>query len=223
MQTEGANKPETVSDLDVFLKSLAREGRARVSAQPLADEPEEVTSLLNQLDEQARNEQALDIPHLSAVAALWAARLFYSLCQFTVCRDIGEERIVAVCSAACPEPRRPETDWSADLVLRHLPKLFELARHLSNGDPLVRRMKRVAADWPLSSVGIPGLENLQLGSFIGHAGLRRIYADRIIAAGDSTRLGDPQVDDLLRADLGLHRELAPALANKLFNTTHEPD
>jgi hypothetical protein len=124
---------------------------------------------------------------------------------------------------ACSEPRCPETDWSADLVFRHLPKLFELARHLSNGDPLVRQMKRVAADWPLSSVGIPGLENLQLGSFIGHAALSRIYADRIIAAGDITRLGDPQVDDLLRADLGFHRELAPAIANKLFNTTHEPD
>ena len=223
MQTAGANTPGTGSDLGFFLKSLVEEGRAVVSAQPLAGEPEDVNSVLKQLDEQARNELALDKPEISTVPALWAARLFYSLCQFTVCRDIGEERIVAVCSVVCSQPRCPETDWSADLVLRHLPKLFELARHLSNGDPLVRQMKRVAADWPLSSVGIPGLENLRLGSFIGHPALRRIYSDRIIAAGDTTRLGDSQVDDVLRADLGLHRDLAPAIANKLFNTTHEPD
>ncbi len=221
MQTAGANTPGSVSDLALFLKSLGEEGRAVVSAQPPSGDPGDVSSLLRQLDEQARGELALDTPEISVVTALWAARLFYSFCQFTVCRDIGEEHVVAACGVACAEPRCPETDWSADLVLRHLPKLFELARHLSNGDPLVRQMKRVAADWPLSSVGIPGLEKLELGTFIGHAALRRIYADRIIAAGDTTRLGDPQVDDGLRADLGLHRELAPAIANKLFNTTHE--
>jgi hypothetical protein len=31
-------------------------------------------------------------------------------------------------------------------------------------------------------------------------------------------LGDARVDELLRADLGLHRELSPVLAGRLFVT-----
>jgi hypothetical protein len=104
-------------------------------------------------------------------------------------------------------------------VFRHMPKLFQLARHLSNADPLVLQMKQVAAAWPLSSVGIAGLENVQVESFISHAGLSRLYADRIIAEADTSRLGDARVDELLRGDFGVNRELAPVLAAKLFATT----
>jgi hypothetical protein len=46
-----------------------------------------------------------------------------------------------------------------------------------------------------------------------------MYADRIIAAGDSSRLGDEQLDDVLRGDLGIHRDLAPDIAGKLFAAT----
>ena len=82
-------------------------------------------------------------------------------------------------------------------------------------------MKVIAAAWPLSSVGINGLDNLRLESFADDSALLRLYADRIMAAGDASRLGDPRVDDLLRADLGLHHELAPAIAAKLFEKRHD--
>jgi hypothetical protein len=107
-------------------------------------------------------------------------------------------------------------DWSVDLVLRHLPRLFQMARHLSNADPLVQQMKQIAAAWPLSSAGITGLENLQLDFFIAQPALRRLYADRVLASGDVSRLGDARLDDLLRADLGMHRELAPVVSATLF-------
>jgi hypothetical protein len=138
-----------------------------------------------------------------------------------VCRDIPAEQINATCSIPCPEPRSPETDWSADLTLRHLPRLFQLAHHLSHADPLVQQIRQIAADWPLSSVGIAGLEKLRLDSFVNHPGLRRLYADRIVAAGDVSRLGDPLIANLLRADLGIHRELAPAIAARLFEPAHD--
>jgi hypothetical protein len=83
-------------------------------------------------------------------------------------------------------------------------------------------MKLVAV-WPLSAVGIAGLEKLNLYSFIDHPGLRRLYADRIIAAGDTLRLGDPRMDDFLRADLGIHHQLAPAIAAKLFEPVQAHD
>jgi len=219
MEAEGAKSPGPGSEFEELLQALGENGRVVVSSKPPGEPAPSIFPLLERLDGQARMELGLDAPSLNLPAAVWAARLFYQLCQFTVCRDIGEERIVAVCAAPFPESRGPETDWSVDLLLRHLPKLFQLARHLSNSDPLVRQLKQIAAAWPLSSVGIPGLENLRVDSFIGHAGLRRIYADRIIDASDVGRLGNSQVDDMLRGDLGIHRELAPAIAAGLFATT----
>src|SRR5262245_44100188 len=148
MQTPGADVPGTVPDLALFLKSLAEEGRALVSARPLTDDTAGALGVLKQLEAQARAELALEAPSFSAATGLWAARLFYHLCRFTVCRDLGEEQIALVCKITCPEARAPGTDWSADLVLRHLPMLFELARHVSNADPLLLRLKQIATAWP---------------------------------------------------------------------------
>lgn len=208
--------PADAPGLDLFVKSLAEEGRAVVGAGPLAEDSASAMAALRQLDELARAELGIEAPLFSPEAALWAARLTYYLCLFTVCRDIGEEQIAAACAVPCPGSRGPDVDWSVDLVLRHLPRLFQLARHLSNADPLVQQMKQIAATWPLSSVGIAGLEKLQLDSFIAQPALRRLYADRVIASGDLSRMGDPRLDDLLRADVGVHRELAPLVAATLF-------
>jgi len=220
MQTSDANVG-AVSILASFLKTLAEEGRAVVSPAPLETEADDALIVLRQIDELARNELALDAPPFCGGTALWAAGLFYHLCQFTVCRDIGEDRITAVCGVAPPAPRSPEVDWSADLTLRHLPKLFQLARHLSNADPLLQQMKQIAVAWPLSTVGIGGLADLRLDSFWDDPALRRLYADRIFSAGDTTRLGEARVDDLLRADLGVHSGLAPAIAARLSQPSHE--
>jgi hypothetical protein len=217
MQERG-DQPNSYSDLALFIQSLANEGRAAVSAQPSGIDDADAAPLLQRLDEFARDEIVLELPAFSPNAALWAARLVHQLCRFAVCRDIPQEQINAICGTVCPEPRGPETDWSVDLTLRHLPKLFQFARHLSNADPLVGQMKQIAVDWPLSSVGVNGLENLRIDSFVGHPALRRLYADRIVATSDTSRLGDPRLDDLLRADLCVHRELAPAIAASVFET-----
>jgi hypothetical protein len=216
MQTAGANLSGAASRLAGFVHSLVADGRVVVSGRPLAGAEDDVLPMLAELDAAARSELTDDAPDYSAAVALWAARLFYHLCQFVVCRDLGEDRIRAACATPCPEPRGPETDWSADLVFRHLPRLFQLARHLSNADPLVKQLQQLAAAWPLSSVGIPELARLPLESFVMHPGLRRLYADRIVASGDTSRLGEARVDDLLRADFGAHRELAPAISSRLF-------
>jgi hypothetical protein len=207
------------NELASFLKCLADEGRAVVSSQPLAEDVGNALSVLHQIDALARRELVLALPEFTPAAALWAARLFYNLCQFTVCRDIGEEQVVGACRVSCPSSRGPETDWSVDIVLRHLPQLFQFARHLSNADPLVHEMRQIAATWPLSSVGTAHLENIRIDSFISHPGLCRLYADRITLESDTCRLGHARVDEVLRGDFGVHRELAPTLAARLFVTT----
>jgi hypothetical protein len=192
------------------------QGRALISPGLLPDNDHDALRVLEEIAACDRDSLAFELPVFSAEAALWSARLFYQLCQFVALRDIGEDKISAACAVACPAARSPSTDWSVDLVLRHLPRLFQIARVLSNADPLVKHLKRISQCWPLSSVGIPSLGELNLDSFVAHPGLRRLYADRVQAAKDASRLGDARVDDVLRADIGIHRDLAPFLAARLF-------
>jgi hypothetical protein len=221
MQQREEHPEPSCSDVALLIRSLVNDGRAAVAPRPSDIDDADAMPLLRKLDGLAREELALELPVFSPDAALWAARLFCHLCRAVVCRDISERQIKAICNVPCPKRRGPETDWSVDLTLRHLPTLFRFARHLSNADPLVAEMNAIATNWPLSSVGIAGLEKFDIGPFIDHPGLRRLYADRIISAGDMSRLGDSRPGDVLRADLGIHRELAPGIAAKLFETTHD--
>lgn len=205
------------SGLAQFILNLAADGRAVVSAQddPGPPHDEAVLAALSAVETRARQELVGEPPPFSGPAALWAARLFYQACRCAVCRNLDAAYVNDVFATPGPGERSPSTDWSADLLFRHLPELFGFARHLSNADPLVQALKHLATAWPMSSVGLPSLSGFNLDSFIEHPGLRRLYADRIVAAGDLSRLEDPRVADLLRADLGLHRDLAPLVASRL--------
>jgi len=216
MQTTGTGKGSPAPDLALCLAALVGDGRALISPGPLRDDDHSAITGLEEIAACDRDTIAFELPEFSPAAAIWSARLFYQLCQFVTLRDIGEDKINAACAVACPVPRCPSTDWSVDLALRHLPGLFQIARNLSNADPLVEHLRRIARTWPLSSVGIPGLGEIHLDSFLGHPALRRLYADRIHVANDASRLGDARVDDVVRADIGIHRDLAPFLAARLF-------
>jgi len=216
MENTGLTSSEAGPSLASFLQALAHHGRIVVSPEPIAAPDESALSVVVELNQRAQAELAGEGTGFSSETALWAATLLYQICQFIVCRDIGEGQIAAAFAQECPASRGPEADWSADIFFRHLPALFRLAQQLSNGDPLVQELKKLAAAWPLSSVGVSDLTGLNLDTFIGHAALGRLYADRVVAAADTGRLGDPRVDDLLRADLGIHRELAPVIANRIF-------
>jgi hypothetical protein len=102
-----------------------------------------------------------------------------------------------------------------DLIFRQLPTLYRLARHLSEGDPLVRELMSLARQWPLSSVGITLAEPAELNSFLEHPALRQLYVDRILESEDGSRLGDRRVDAVVRAGLGAYPGLCLALARKL--------
>ena len=216
---ETAGEPTAACELTLFLHGLVEDGRATVSPTPLSENTANATAAVRQMDQRSRDELGIDAPAFVPEASLWSARLAYHLAQFTVCRDIGHEQIDATCNIPCPAAKTPDTIWSVDLTLRHLPRLFRLARHLSGGDPLVQHMERIANDWPLSSVGMSALNDPDTSAINNHPALARLYADRIFAERDISRLGDPIIDDWLRRDLGIHRDLAPALAQRLFAET----
>lgn len=209
------------SDLARFLDSLSECGRPIVGASPVEPSDSRTIQVLEQMAFRAGLELRAPPPPLDPAAALWAARLLYQLCQFVALRDVEISRITAACTRPCPSPRSPETDWSADVSLRHLPRLLRIAQRVSLADPLIDQIHSLAALWPLSSVGIARPfddehpPHFAIDSFIEHPALRGLYADRIAATQDWSRLGHPRVDDQLRADLGLHSGLSPNLAARL--------
>lgn len=225
----GANSSQNPrpSEFSLFLKALADHGSPAVGLlPPPADDPN-AHQQLSDIANRAAQDLGLPAPPFLPPAAAWAARLFYQLCQFVMVLDFDGTQIRAVVDTPCPTPRDAATDWSADLTFRHLPRLLQIARHVNLAVPVTPHLLRIAREWPLSSVGIPNLTAepasttpgsspaFPIDSFIHHPSLRRLYADRILAASDSSRLGDARVDDLIRTDLGLHPALAPRIASQL--------
>jgi MoxR-vWA-beta-propeller ternary system domain bpX4 len=170
-----------------------------------------VDEAVTELDLSARPHLAYDPPPLSRPAAGWALLLLYRASQALVCREIDGQAIRAVLAAPCPEAPWPSACYSADLSLRYLPELLSLARGIARDDPLVDGLLALAKAWPLSSVGVPGIEPTDASAFLSHPSLRQLYVDRIIERGDAARLADPAVREVVRQAVGGF----PNLASKL--------
>ena len=209
--------PDAAPSLSAFVGRLLEEGVAVVSSSPAIPPTDaETERLLRQAHGTLSRSLAGHAPDLSLAAAVWATRILYQLARFVVCRDVPAEIIARALAERFPEPRSPAVDWSADIAFRLLPEIFRVARHLSNADPLVAEIKKIAGDWPLSSVGIPEVPALKLDSFVGHPALLQLYVDRILETGDASRLADERVRHAVRRTLGAHGQLCPAIAAKVF-------
>jgi hypothetical protein len=126
-------------------------------------------------------------------------------------------------SSPCPEKPSPAVCYSVDLSFRYLPDLLSLAKGIAPADPLVTGLTGLARAWPLSSVGVLGIEGpVDVRPFIADPSLRQLYVDRIIDKADASRLGDPQIVDLVREALGDFPDLAPKLAPALQQQGTQP-
>ena len=132
-------------------------------------------------------EMAFTAPEFSPTAALWGAQYFYTAVQLTVIRELDEQQVKERLMAY-PEPITPEVIYSADLIFRYLPDLFELVKGLAPSDMLVRELSATAAAWPFSSVGIPLKEHGQEEMIFAHPSLKIRYADTIVRKRDRHRL-----------------------------------
>jgi hypothetical protein len=144
--------------------------------------------------------------------------LFYRGCQLAVYREWGAENVQAAFGSTCPAEIGAAAHYSVDLTWQFLPDLHRLTRQASPNDPLVEAIRHFATQWPLSSVGIAGIAPLSLAGIVGHPGLLRLYADRIIGREDVSRLADPAVCEAVQTALGAHTCLAP----KFYQALHTP-
>lgn len=193
---------------------VAASGETRELATDLADE------VLRECDRVARQQLAFTPPPLHMAAARWAAELLYRACQALVFRQLDAATVKQSLAAACPAALDASIVYSADLTLRYLPDLAALVRGIAEHDVLVEELRRIAAAWPLSSVGMPSLNAEQLDAaaldiFVADDCLRQLYVDRVIARRDAARLAHPAVAEGVRQALGMYTDLCPELARSL--------
>jgi MoxR-vWA-beta-propeller ternary system domain bpX4 len=206
-----------------FLRSLFENGRA--SAPPFgplsASDLSEGDRVLSEFEAIQRLDLPGEPPVFDAIAGRWAAISFFRACQFVVYRDLPTEELARELSNPCPRRRSPAVDYSVDLVIRFLPDLLTLARSAAEKDPLVDHLRAWAKQWPLSSVGVAGLESLDCSSFIDHPALLALYTDRILARGDANRLSEQRVRQAIEQAVGMYHTLAGSLASLLTHPTTE--
>ena len=214
-----------------FVESLFTEGRVRVGEsvgrdgrlhQPSADDLLKTKSILKELELSYRADLPGDPPDVSDNALLWGAVTTFHASSLLAYRDAGEEVVRLALSVPCPETASPSVCYSVDLTFRFLPDLVRLARAVSPNDPLVDVLTSLARQWPLSSVGIAGVESVDVTSILADDCLLQLYTDRIIATKDRSRLNEQRVRDKIRASIGLHSELAPELSSYLNQTISQP-
>ncbi len=208
-----------------FLLDLRNSGQVRVQ-RVFAFQAREVSDLeeaLFDLDRAVRIEMPGEAPELALDSAVWGAITLYRASQFLVFRDLDAEQIERALTRPCPgsESGNPEVHYSVDLTLRHLPDLARLARGISRNDPLISNLAVLGREWPLSSVGMEDLGELNSGPVLGHPSLRQLYADRILQQRDLPRLEDPGTREALRESLGAHPELAPETVQPYLQLTDD--
>lgn len=199
-----------------FFTELFESGRVSVVSEPLSELDQEVDPVLVSAEKIVAMNLAGAAPEFSLPIARWAALLFYRACQFVVCRNIDAQTTERVLQEKCPEAHSPQTDYSADLVFQYLPDVIGMTRAIASGDPLLQQLLALAREWPLSTVGVSDLGPVEVQAFMGHAGLRQLYADRIIVHKDLSRLGGSVVDLTVREALGAFPDLCPPIAVHFF-------
>lgn len=211
-----------VISLAEFLIDLFEVGRVRVPSpahQPLCDDA--ANDVLRRFDATARRAAPGEPPAFDLAAAQWGAQVLFRACQFLVDRAAPMEYVQADFQTRLrPVPTVPPLTksvvWSVDLTLQKLPDLHVLARGLPVDDPLVVGVSRLAADWPLSSVGVkfpshepPPIAIESLAVVLANTSLRTMYVDRILAKRDRQRIAEPLTLQAVQGAVGLFPELAP--------------
>ena len=187
-------------DLSNFISTLLSDGKVSVKGQLTLLEAQDINEAGKILYTYYQDD-VLEMPHsapgFSEEAATWGAEYLYKAVQLIVLRDVEEEMINNDLKPYTGQ-LTPAVIYSADLMLRYLPQLFELAKGLAPGDLLVQVLKKAARQWPYSSAGIELSETVDDKMILEHPSLRYKYIDRIIQAKDKQRMKDPVVADYIK-------------------------
>ena len=202
--------------LSQFITDLLENGNVTIAGglnEFEAKDKEETTTILQKHYHRSILEMPFEAPEFHKAAALWGAIFIYRTVQFIFLRDLDEEEIKThlqdfqhLSASGVEEQINAEVVYSVDLTFRYLKDLLDLAKGLSPNDPLVIRLKGVAAQWAFSSVGISSLENINDKMFLENDSLKTTYIDRIIKAKDLKRIHNENIKELVATALGNHAQ-----------------
>jgi hypothetical protein len=202
--------------LTSFLNDLFEHGRvATTSADVSVDDQQRAIGVLREFERYDRANWPDGQPEFSEQVGLWSANLLYRACHFVVGRDANPESLERALTVKSPEPPAASAHYSADLSLRFLPDVFKLARAAAADDPLVEMLLNLAKQWPLASVGMTAVRNVDVSCIVRNPCLLQMYVDRLISRSDLSRLNHPTVREAAQASLGLYPDLAPAISAEI--------
>lgn len=196
--------------MPAFLSQIFEHGRVRAARpEPISEaELSQVRRELAELEQAWRQTVPGTAPEFLIDAALWAAETIYRSSQCLVYPELSVQ-IARLITA--PAPRGPHTaaqHYSVDLALRFLPDIWRLARSRAEEGPLVSQALDLAAEWPLSSVGISGISARSIDAIAADECLLALYVDRVLERKDRSRLDDPRVRNKVQAAIGPFDDLA---------------
>ena len=198
--------------LNRFLHSLWESGRVQVDRELEISDKElrDCLPLLQNYEKNARLDHPEGLPAFDEETSLKSLSLLYHICQLAANRDFSENLVSEVFSTVrFDEPHTPESAWSADIIFQHLPGVLKIASRLSKDDILCRKIKELAAIFPLSSVGIV-TENIIDDFLFSCEPLKIIYLNRIIERQAEDRLND-RIVNAAEEKLGGHKGLCGML------------
>lgn len=196
-------------ELTNFITGLINEGKVQVVPQLVTfttEDLDRVTIHLRQYYEDDTQEMPAAAPGLDLAAACWAAGYLYRAVQFILMRELDETTMQQHLLPYTGE-HSSAAIYSADLTLRYLPDLFDLAKGLSPHDPLVKQMQETAQAWPFSAAAIQLETNADITTIMSHASLKQAYIDRIIHAKDLRKCRQPECYPLVQEALGSYSDI----------------
>lgn len=210
-------------ELGQFLNSLFEGGRLQVP--PLAEVSENEVAIAKKTLRETEALYQLSLPGnppaFDLDAACRASITLYRACQFVVYRDIETSIIERELGLSLSSEESASVHYSVDLVFRYLPDVRRFAASASQNDPLVTSIERVAAKWPLSSVGMPGVKDRNIDPLANNPCLLQMYVDRILEKNDASRLGDARVRSAIKRSLGMQTQLSPTISTAISNLENE--
>jgi len=204
----------TIMSFAAFLSALFEHGRVAV-AHPqehvASDDMARAGGLLEERASIVGLEFPGEPPPLDLSVAVWAGTILYRGCQLAIYRELDAGAIDELLALPCPDAEPASRHFSADLAFVFLPDLLRQAVRAAADDPLVTRLNGLAAQWPLSSVGIAKIEPQHVNEVAAHPGLLQLYVDRILVKQDWPRLAHPAVRTAAQASLGAFAAQFPAI------------
>jgi len=193
-------------ELSNFIQQLLSQGTVPVRPGIITFEPadeKEALKILQRYYSEDMLEMPRTAPAFNEAAAIWAAKYFYTAVQLTVVRDeadtVVNEKLQPFTGAITAD-----VIYSADLILRYLPALLQLAKGLSPADVLVSALEQTAANWPFSSAGIETEPIKNEDVIFADPSLAITYTDRLISAKDIKRISKSELQQHVLSSAGLH-------------------